>query len=228
MSDSDISSSSSDSDYFCDENEEKTLPNDQVKTMLTFLSESGVKINSSYAVGSPDWRDLWSVAINAMSGSTGQRYRINDKSESLPSLCSGGKTSTFAPTQSTSLPSICSKSAAAHDHVGIPYPGVANGSGSIQDVVRILTREKQVYLLKVLGKMEANLEMMDVSSGIGVKKPVRLKTSDNLKYAVDKKLKYGRTASGHREINDVLRKIGAVLKSTDGKKKLAAVLSVCE
>jgi hypothetical protein len=228
MSDSETSSSSDDSDLYSDEDEDPPPSNDvQMKAMLAFLSEGGIKINSSYTVGSSNWRDLWSVAINAMSGTTGQRYRINDKSESLPSLCSAAKTSKFEPAQSTSLPGIRSRSAETHDQVDVPYPAVSNESGSIRDVVRILTREKQVYLLKVLGKMEANLEMMDVTSGIGVKKPVRLKTSESLKYAFDKKLKYGRTASGNGEINGVLRKIGTMLKSGDGKKKLAAVSSVC-
>lgn len=227
LSSSESSSSSSDDDIFSDEDEQNSPSNDvKMKSMLTFLSDGGVKVNPNYTVGSSKWRDLWSVAINAMSGTTGQRYRISEKSDYFPSLCKGPKTAEEKSTEVKSLPIIPAKSFLTNDRINIPHPGVASESGSIRDVVGILTSEKKMYLLKVLSKMEANLEMMDISSGIGVKKAPRMKTSENLKYACDKKLKYGRTASGHGEINGILRKIGAMLKSSSGKKMLPTILSV--
>jgi hypothetical protein len=191
----------------------------QIQEMINVLAEGTHKISPTYQIGGPNWRTLWSAALNVMGSS---RYRH----ESLPSISkSHNNEEEELFEDGNSLPSIDSKHKRKQVDHKLPK---RSSEDSISTTVSQMTREKQKYLLDVLCKIETNLERNDVGvNPIGLVKPVmKNKPSENIKYAFENKIKYGHVAAVIGEVSNTLRKIGIALEAPVLKHKYLDFIGV--
>ena len=211
-SDSSSSSKGSSTDDDSEHCNKKNAFDNQVKSMLSFLSEGGTKMKMDYSLGSSEWKNLWSTAINAMSGITGQRYRVRSEhgDDTLPDIFS----SKSMENMGFKYPVLLEESSSSLKCNILPYPNTRHSNGSISEVVSILPHEKRQYMRRVLAKMETSFKKRD-TTGVGLKEVVQ-KRSDKIQYAFENKIQYGRMLVVDKTAG-TLRKIARALESPDMK-----------
>lgn len=132
---------------------------DMLKKVLRGVAEGGVtkKKVLKYEFGGEAWRDGWDVALNAMGGRRILPEINNEKPTEKENL-------SLADAPTVRLPYINSKSSYT------PKPKSekktpTHGSDTMSKAVSVLPREKQLYLLQVLTKLETDLgESLDTST----------------------------------------------------------------